>query len=88
MDSNIVRISKVDGNSIPSKSYEEAFNEIREYILGKSQYVSSEPLSQGQLNAIAVDEIISAWDEATGKEVMRKWNNVIDSFSKNFKFNV
>lgn len=54
--------------------------EIIDYILGKDWYVV-DPLSQDQINAIAVEEIKRKWDMLTNKKLKDKWNNIIDKLS-------
>ena len=51
--------------------------ELIDYILGKDWYVV-DPLSQDQINAIAVEEIKRKWDMLTNKKLKDKWNNLID----------
>ena len=51
--------------------------ELIDYILGKDWYVV-DPLSQNQVNAIAVDEIKKKFDILTNKKMKDKWNNIID----------
>ena len=51
--------------------------ELIDYILGKDWYVV-DPLSQDQINAIAVEEIKRKWDMLTNKKLKDKWNNIID----------
>lgn len=51
--------------------------ELIDYILGKDWYVV-DPLSQDQVNAIAVEEIKRKWDMLTNKKLKDKWNKIID----------
>ena len=55
----------------------QAMQELIDYILGKDWYVA-DPLSQDQINAIAVEEIKRKWDMLTNKKLKDKWNNIID----------
>lgn len=55
----------------------EAMQELINYILGNNWYVV-DPLSQNQVNAIAVDEIKKKFDILTNKKMKDKWNNIID----------
>lgn len=55
----------------------QAMRELIDYILGKDWYVV-DPLSQNQVNAIAVDEIKKKFDILTNKKMKDKWNNIID----------
>lgn len=55
----------------------EATQELINYILGNDWYVV-DPLSQNQVNAIAVDEIKKKFDILTNKKIKDKWNNIID----------
>lgn len=55
----------------------QAIQELIDYILGKDWYVV-DPLSQAQVNAIAVEEIKRKWDMLTNKKLKDKWNNIID----------
>ena len=55
----------------------QAMQELIDYILGKDWYVV-DPLSQAQVNAIAVEEIKRKWDMLTNKKLKDKWNNVIN----------
>ena len=58
-------------------SDKQAMQELIDYILGKDWYVV-DPLSQAQVNAIAVEEIKRKWDMLTNKKLKDKWNNVIN----------
>lgn len=58
-------------------SDKELREELIEYILGKDWYVI-DPLSQDQINAIAVDEIKHKFDKLTNKNIKNKWNNIIE----------
>lgn len=55
----------------------QAMQELIDYILGKDWYVV-DPLSQAQVNAIAVEKIKREWDMLTNKKLKDKWNNVIN----------
>ena len=55
----------------------QAMQELIDYILGKDWYVV-DPLSQAQVNAIAVEEIKRKWDILTNKKLKDKWSNIID----------
>ena len=58
-------------------SGQDAFNEIRDYMLGKDWYVV-DPTNTDQVNAIALQEMKDTWDMYTGKKMKDKWNNLID----------
>lgn len=60
-----------------STNGQEAFDQVRDYILGKDWYVV-ESMSTGQVNTIAVEEIKAKWDRATNKELRDMWNRMID----------
>ena len=55
----------------------EALQELINYILGKDWYVV-DPLSNDQVNAIAVDEIKKEFDMLTNRKIKDKWNSIID----------
>ena len=55
----------------------QAMQELIDYILGKDWYVV-DPLSQAQVNSIAVEEIKRKWDMLTNKKLKDKWNSVIN----------
>ena len=63
--------------SLEPMSDRQAMQELIDYILGKDWYVV-DPLSQAQVNAIAVEEIKRKWDMLTNKKLKDKWNNIID----------
>ena len=63
--------------SLEPMSDRQAMQELIDYILGKDWYVV-DPLSQAQVNAIAVEEIKRKWDMLTNKKLKDKWNNVIN----------
>ena len=63
--------------SLDPMSDRQAMQELIDYILGKDWYVV-DPLSQAQVNAIAVEEIKRKWDMLTNKKLKDKWNNVIN----------
>ena len=63
--------------SLDPMSDRQAMRELIDYILGKDWYVV-DPLSQAQVNAIAVEEIKRKWDMLTNKKLKDKWNNVIN----------
>lgn len=54
-----------------------AMQELIDYILGKDWYVV-DPLSNDQVNAIAVEEIKKEFDLLTNKKLKDKWNSIID----------
>lgn len=56
---------------------QEAFNQVRDYILGKDWYVV-ESMPTDQINTIAVEEIKFRWDKVTNRKLRDKWNKVID----------
>ena len=58
-------------------SYRQAMQELIDYILGKDWYVV-DPLSNDQVNAIAVEEIKKEFDLLTNRKLKDKWNSVID----------
>lgn len=58
-------------------TYEQALQQLIEYILGKDWYVV-DPLSQAQVNAIVVDEIKSKFDKLTYRRLRDKWNKMLD----------
>lgn len=58
-------------------TYEQALQQLIEYILGKDWYVV-DPLSGIQVNAIAVEEIKSKFDKLTYRRLRDKWNKMID----------
>lgn len=55
----------------------QAIQELIDYILGKGWCVV-DPLSQAQVNAIAVEEIKRKFDLLTHRKLKDKWNNIID----------
>lgn len=58
-------------------SGQEAFDQIRDYILGEDWYVV-DSMPTDQVNTIAVEEIKAKWNRATGRELRDKWNKMID----------
>lgn len=58
-------------------SGQEAFDQIRDYILGKDWYVV-DSMCTDQVNTIAVEEIKDKWNRATSRELRDKWNKMID----------
>lgn len=56
---------------------QEAFNQVRDYILGKDWYVV-DSMPTDQVNTIAVEEIKAKWDKVTNRELRDKWNKMID----------
>lgn len=58
-------------------SDKEVRQELIDYILGKNWYVVN-PISQEQLNVIAVEEIKNKFDRLTNKRFKDKWNSIID----------
>lgn len=60
----------------------EAMQELIDYILGEDWYVV-DPLSQDQINAIAVDEIKRKFARLTNRKLKSKWTkNVYGLASK------
>lgn len=55
----------------------QAMQELIDYILGKDWYVI-DPLSQAQVNAIAVEKIKREFDILTNRKLKDAWNNIID----------
>lgn len=55
----------------------QAIQELIDYILGKDWYVV-DPLGQGQINAIAVEEIKREFDILTNRKLKDAWNSIID----------
>lgn len=55
----------------------QAMQELIDYILGKDWYVV-DPLSQAQVNAIAVEKIKREFDILTNRKLKDAWNNIID----------
>lgn len=58
-------------------SDKEALRELIDYILGKDWYVV-DPLSNDQVNTIAVEEIKRKFDLLTNRKIKDKWNSIID----------
>lgn len=58
-------------------SDKEALRELIGYILGKDWYVV-DPLSNEQVNAIAVEGIKRKFDLLTNRKIKDKWNSIID----------
>ena len=55
----------------------QAMQELIDYILGKDWYVV-DPLSQAQVNAIAVEKIKREFDILTNRKLKDARNNIID----------
>lgn len=65
-------------NILPNPtSGQEAFDQIRDYILGEDWYVV-DSMPTDQVNTIAIEEIKNKWNRATGRELRDKWNKIID----------
>lgn len=64
-------------------SDKEALRELIDYILGKDWYVV-DPISNEQVNAIAVEEIKRKFDLPTNRKIKDKWNSIINKLK--FKY--
>lgn len=64
----------------------QAMQELIDYILGKDWYVV-DPLSNDQVNAIAVEEIKKKFDLLTNKKLKDKCNSIIDKLKFKYLWN-